>query len=122
MDGAASAWVADECAGALGQKSSPEATKQHAAFAQAAKIEGRDTWNQIDVFEPRKNDNVSRQNAPTRRILTWMMVGGRKSIKARLVAKGYQDPHLRGGIVDTPGRVSIRSSHLQMISLRAIEK
>ena len=47
---------------------------------------------------------------------------GRKTAKARLVAKGFQDPDLQEGLVDTSGCVSLRSSHLQVISLSAIKK
>ena len=50
------------------------------------------------------------------------MADGMKCVKARLVAKGFQDPGLKGGLVDTSGRVSLRSSHLQVVSLNAIRK
>ena len=50
------------------------------------------------------------------------MADERKSVNARLAAKGYQEPDLRGGAVDTSGRVSPRSSYFQAISLCAIEK
>ena len=36
------------------------------------------------------------------------------------MAKGYQDPDLWEGIVDTFECVSLRSSHLQVISLGAV--
>ena len=48
--------------------------------------------------------------------------GARQMADGRLVAKGYQDPDLRKGLVDTSGCVSLRSSHLQVISLRLIKK
>ena len=38
------------------------------------------------------------------------------------MAKGRQGPDLQGGTVGTSGRVSLRSSHLQVISLRGIKK
>ena len=50
------------------------------------------------------------------------MVDGKESVEARLVATGYQDPDLKDSNVDTSGRVSLRSSHLQVISLGAIRK
>ena len=43
-------------------------------------------------------------------------------VEARLAAKGHQDPDLREGLVDTSGCVSLRSPHLQVISLSAIKK
>ena len=50
------------------------------------------------------------------------MAYGKKCVKARLVAKGFQDPDLKEGLVDTSGCVSLRSSHLQLVSLSAIRK
>ena len=47
---------------------------------------------------------------------------GIKKEKARLVAKGFQDPDLTEGLVDTSGCVSLRSSHLQVVSLSALNK
>ena len=47
---------------------------------------------------------------------------GRMSVKARLAAKGYRGLGLQDGIVDSSGRVSLRSSMLQVISLCAIKK
>ena len=41
-------------------------------------------------------------------------------MKASPVAEGYQDPDLRDGLVDTPGRDSFRFSRLQVISLGAV--
>ena len=50
------------------------------------------------------------------------MADGQKSATARLAAKVYQDPDIREGAVDTSVCVSLRSSHLQAISLRATKK
>ena len=50
------------------------------------------------------------------------MADGRKSVKARLVATGYQEPDPQGGVADTSGCVSLRTSHPQVISLCAIKK
>lgn len=55
----------------------------------------------------------------TRWALTWKIVDSEKDAKARPVAKGYQGPDLGDGSVDTSGRVRLRSSHLQVISLGA---
>ena len=38
------------------------------------------------------------------------------------MAKGFQDPDLKEGLVEASGCVSLRSSHLQVISLSAIRK
>ena len=50
------------------------------------------------------------------------MADGKKCVKARLVAKGFQDPDLEEGLVDTSGRVSLRSPRLQVVSLSAMRK
>ena len=50
------------------------------------------------------------------------MVGGIKKVKARLVAEGFQDLDLTEGLVDSSGCVSLRSSHLQVVSLSALNK
>ena len=58
----------------------------------------------------------------TRWVLTWKIVDQTKNAKARLAAKGYQDPDLKEGPVETAGRVSLRSAHLQVISMAAIRR
>ena len=58
----------------------------------------------------------------TRWVLTWKDLEGRRTVKARLVARGFQDPDLAEGLVDTSSCVSLRSSHLQVISLSALKK
>ena len=55
----------------------------------------------------------------TRWVLTWTVVDGVITVKARLVANGYQEPDLKDGLVETAGCVSLRSSHLQVVSLAA---
>ena len=122
MDGAVSAWVADECDRALGRALSPEEEEQLAELARAAKIEDLGAWKKFDVFEPRRACNVSKQIAQTRWIPTWKIAAGRKSAKARLAAKGDQDPDHQEGAVDTSRCVSLRSPPLRVISLRALKK
>ena len=56
----------------------------------------------------------------TRWVMPWEEVGGKQAVKANLVAEGYQGPDLRGGHVYTAGRVSGRSPHLQLMSLRGL--
>ena len=120
VDGAASAWVADKCNRELGQELSPGGEERHGDLA--AKNTELGDCKKFDVCEPRNDCDVSRTGVQTRSVLTRKMMDGHKGDKARLVAEGYQDPGLREGIVDTPGCVSLRSSHLQVISLRAIKK
>ena len=54
VDGAASAWVADECSTVLGQELSPEEEEQHAELVQAAKIEAVGAWKKFELVETKK--------------------------------------------------------------------
>ena len=45
---------------------------------------------------------------------------GRSALKQDWWRKGFQDPDLKEGVEDASGRVSFRSSHLQVISPSAI--
>ena len=74
------------------------------------------------VFSSVKESDISKAVIDSRWVLTWKMVDGIKKVKARLVAKGFQDPDLTEGLVDTSGCVSLRSSHLQVVSLSALNK
>ena len=122
VGGAESARVPDECNRVLGQELLPAEEAQHADLVEAATLKEVDAWRRFDVFEPRRQGTAWKQIAQTRWVLTWKMVNGKKCGKAKLVAKGYQGPELQDGTVGTSGRVSLRYSHLQVISLRAIEK
>ena len=54
--------------------------------------------------------------------LPWKLVGGKRNAKARLPAKGNQGPDSKDSVVGKSGRVSLRSSHPQAISLCAQKK
>ena len=69
--------------------------------------------NKFRVFDP-----VEDTHWP----LAWKMTESRMNARVRLAAKGNQDPDLRDGSVDTSGRVRLRSSRLQVISLGATGK
>ena len=97
-------------------------TERRAELVRAAKVTELGSFKKLDVFDPRRDCNASKQLVRTRWVLTWEMVDGRKSVKARLAAEGYQNPELQKGIADTSGYVSPRSSHLQVISKCAIKK
>ena len=112
VDGAASAWVADGGNRVLSRELSAEAAEQHTGVALAAEIKELDSWKEFDVFESRRDREVSNQVARTRWVLTWKMADGQKSVKARLAAEGYQDPDFQEGIKGASGCVSLRPSHL----------
>ena len=121
VDTAISAWVADECNRVLGKELTDDEVSSHPALAQDAKIKELLAWNTFKVFNPVMATEVNKKVVDTRWVLTWKMVEGKQCIKARLAAKGFQDPDLQEGLVDTSGCVSLRSSHLQVISLSALK-
>ena len=70
VDGAASAWIADECNRASGQELAPEKETQHAEVVQQAKNRELDVWKQFGVSDPRPNGSVPKQIAQARWVLT----------------------------------------------------
>ena len=120
VDGADSAWFADECNRVLAQELSPEDEKMNAGLFQEAKLRDLAAWGKFDVYFQRNARNVSKEIAQTRWVLTWKMVDDKKRVKARLLAEGFQDPDLQEGPVGTSGCVNLRSPHLQVIPLSAI--
>ena len=122
MDGAASARVAGARNRALGRELLPDDEEAHADLAQEAGLRDPTAWKKFDVYAARNVCNVSKKIVQTRLVLTWKMVDAKESVQARLVAKGFQYPDPQRGIVDTTCCVGLRSSHLQVISLRAIEE
>ena len=89
-----SARAADECNRIPGQELPPEEEKAYEKDALEAKERELETWPQFKVYTPMEPGKCNKEVVGTRRVLTWKMVGGVKTVKARLVAKGYQDPDL----------------------------
>ena len=94
VDGAISAWVADECNRVLGQELSQEEDEMRADLAREGKRRELEAWGEFDAFSPLSACKVQKQLVDTRWALTWKMVEGRECVKARLAAKGSQDPDL----------------------------
>ena len=88
----------------------------------AAKCRELDAWCKFQVFSPVPRTKVTKDVVETRWVLTWKALEGKRAAKARLVARGFQDPDLANGLFDTSSCVSLRSSHLQAISLSALKK
>ena len=121
-ENAISAWMAEECNRVLGQELTPDEELQCPEMVQDGKERELNAWKQFNVFSSVDDGSVTKKIIDSRWVLTWKMVDGVKKVKARLVAKGFQDPDLTEGLVDTSGCVSLRSSHLQVISLSALQK
>ena len=77
---------------------------------------------QFDVFARRNECPASKKAEKTRWVWTWKIVDGEKCVEARLLAEGFQDTDVQEGLVDTPGCVSLRSSHVRVFSISAIKK
>ena len=86
----------------------------------AAKMRESDAWSQLEVYSPVDPGSRGKEVVGTRWVLTWKAADGVKTAKGRLVAGGFQDPDLENGLVETSGRVSLRPSHLQVVSLAAL--
>ena len=79
-------------------------------------------WRKLGVPEPVKNAAPSGALVDTRWLLSWRTVEGGRDVMARLVAKRYQGPDVVAGLVQTPGRGSLGSPHIQVISLSALQE
>ena len=66
MDGAISAWVADERNRILGQELTPREEDMHADLVKAGKSRELEAWEEFDVFSPREAGKVQKQIVPTR--------------------------------------------------------
>ena len=120
IDVATSGKAADVCNRFLRRELSPEDEKLYSKDAQAAKIRELDARSQFKVYSPIEPGKCDTAVVGTRWAFTWPMVDGVTTVKARLVARGFQDPGLKGGLVETSGTVSPRPSHLQVIPLAAL--
>ena len=108
------------CNKILGRELSPEEEEKFIKEVGAAKGRELDAWSHFRAFSPCEPERCNKSVVGTRWVLTWKVADGAKTVKARLVAKGYQGPDLQDGLVETSGSASLRSSHLQVISLAAL--
>ena len=99
-----------------------EEEQQRTELGQAARTRELDAWKKFDVYEPRKNGNVSKQIAKTRWVSAGKTADERKSVKAHLAPRSYRNPDPQEGLVDTSGYVRLRSYRVQALSLCAIKK
>ena len=108
IDVVSSAKAADACNRFSGQELSPDEERVHDKDVFAAKTRELDAWSQFKVYSSMKPGEVDKEAAGTRWVLTWTVVDG------------YQDPDLEDGLVKASGRVNMRSSHFQVVSLAAL--
>ena len=120
IDIVATAKAADACNRISGQELPPEKELLYEKDVLAAKTRELDAWTQFKVFNPLEPGRCTKEVVGARWVLTRKMVEGVKTVKARLAAKGHQDPDLKEGLAETSGSVSLRSPHLQVISLAAL--
>ena len=122
LESALAAWVAAQCERPLGQELPSDDARRFSKEAGAAKYREPDAWCKFQAFSPVLWRNAAKDIVDTRWVLTWKSLEGKRAEKARLAARGFQDPDLAAGLVDTSSCLSLRSSHLQVISLSALKK
>ena len=122
LESALAAWVAAQCERPVGQELSAAEANRFSKEVRDAKKRKLDASSKFQVFSPVLWKHVNKDIVDTRWVLTWKSVDGRRAVKARLAARGFQDPVLAAGLVDTSSCVSLRSSHIQVISLSARKK
>ena len=101
----------------LGQGPTAEEATLHEGLMSAARVREPNDCKEFEDSQPLQSGTPSKSIADARRALTWKMVDGKKDPKARLVAESDQCPDLADGLVETSGRVGLRSSHPQVLSL-----
>ena len=122
LEAALTAWAAQVCDRPLGQELSRDDELRFAKEVDAAKNRELGARCKFQVCPPVPQKSATKGAVETRWVLTWKDLDGKRTVKARLVARGFQDPDLAEGLVDTSSCVSLRSSHLQVISLSALKK
>ena len=93
-----------------------------ADLARATGDKELDAWKSSGVFELLKAGDSGKSVVDTRRVCTWEMVEGVKTVQAHSAAKGFQDPELKAGAVDASGCACYHSSHFQVIPTNALKK
>ena len=106
----------------MGRELTEEGGKLHGGLVRAVKKRELSTWKEFRVFKPEKEGASSKSVVDARWALTRKMVEAEKDVKARQVATGNKGPDLKDGFVETLGCGSLRSSHLQVISLGTLGK
>ena len=108
---AISAWTAHECNKALGQELSAEEDKSHGKLVRAAKEMELAARGKFKV--PKL---LPKATVDARWVLVWEMVASEKDGKACPADEGYQGTDFENGLVETSTRVSLLSSHTQVLS------
>ena len=97
----------------------PEEERADAAHVRAATGREINARREFRVFAP-ATAGIPSKAAASRRVPTWEMVDGRRGVAARPVAEIYRGPDCEEGPLETSGRVSLRPSHPQVLSMCAL--
>ena len=107
-----SAWVAEECNRILEQELTEGEERTFSDLVKKAREKELEALGHFRVFSPILPGTQEED----------LRIRGGETVKARLAVEGFQDPDLRMGNVVITGSVSLRPSHLQVISLGALRQ
>ena len=122
LESAFTAWVATQCERPLRQDLTAEGEARFLDEVLAEEKRELDAWCEFQVFSPGLWKEASKGIADTRWVLARKFFEGKKTVTARLAARDFQDFDLAEGPVGTSSCFSMRSSHLQVISLGALKQ
>ena len=106
-----------ECNRDLGRELTGEEERLRSGYLNEANVKELFAWQQFRVYKHVKADAPAKVVFDTRCVLPWRDVDGAKTMRARPAAEGVRDLDRKEGNADTAGRVSRRSSHLQLLFL-----
>ena len=118
---AISAWTDDMRRKTVGKEPSKEEETKCPPLVWAAQDRGPANWTEFGASSPAAQANIEKAIVGARRVSTWEIMQGELAVRARSAAKGFKGPDLQQGLAETAGCVSLRSSHLQLLSLRAMK-
>ena len=79
-------------------------------------------WKKFDACPQVAESTIAKTIVGARWVFTWKVLQRKTRVQTRLVTKGFQGPDLQQGPVDTARCGSLRSSHLQLMPLRAMRR
>ena len=105
----------------MGQELTEGGGHSRGDLANAAEKRKLNAWKRVKVRELLQEGGETKSGVASRGPVLGKLLMARNA-QARLAAKGFQSPDLKEASVGASGRISLRSSHLQVISPGALKK